>query len=214
MSIANNPFKDTLHKKKQTTFVFCPTTQTTPYTPPTFLAPDLKRLFPKMVGFPPNHPFWSGFPSFSPAILGYYHYFFGNPSNHQVILAILVLPAWKWYILPGLHSPPQSTTSSAVASTMGSSIGVHAGGGEFRGGKRGWLFGKGVISLCLKCFFFFFPTNFCGSDDSECVWGFEMFFFSPIFFWKWGFRMCFGSDFSKNKIGNSHHGPATTIPVP
>eukprot|EP00434_Breviolum_minutum_P044955 symbB.v1.2.040210.t3/scaffold7076.1/size13470/1 len=36
-----------------------------------------------------------------------------------VILAILVLPAWKWYILPGLHSPPQSTTSSAVASTMG-----------------------------------------------------------------------------------------------
>jgi len=40
-----------------------------------------------------------------------------------VILAILVLPAWKWYILPGLHSPPQSTTSSAVASTMGSSIG-------------------------------------------------------------------------------------------
>lgn len=40
-----------------------------------------------------------------------------------VILAILVLPAWKWYILPGLHSPPESTTSSAVASSMGSSIG-------------------------------------------------------------------------------------------
>ena len=151
-------------------------------------APDLKRLFPKMVGFSPKSSILIRFSIIFTSHFGGTPYFFGNPSNHQVILAILVLPAWKWYILPGLHSPPQSTTSSAVASTMGSSIGVHAAVVSFGGwGKRGWLFGKGERPCAWNVFFFppifveviiqnafgglrcFFLQFFSGSEDSECV---------------------------------------------
>ena len=162
MSTANNPFKDTLHKKKQRPLLFSVQRHKLHTHRRPSPAPDLKRLFPKMVGFPKS----SILIRFSIIFTSHFGVplIFGNPSNHQVILAILVLPAWKWYILPGLHSPPQSTTSSAVASTMGSSIGVHAGG-EFRGGggKGGGCLGRGNVPV-LEMFFFFFPPIFCGSE--------------------------------------------------
>ena len=56
MSIANNPFKDTLHKKNQKTDLCCflSNNDQAPYTPPRF-APDLKYhqefQVPKMEGF-------------------------------------------------------------------------------------------------------------------------------------------------------------------
>ena len=76
--------------------------------PPTNLQATLrdffpKWMFPKIVGFPPNHPFEEGFPFISPSILGY-HYFWKHPNGTKkhglgfVVFVPWVVPVLYLYI--------------------------------------------------------------------------------------------------------------------